>query len=59
MNYEFGDLKAGTDSKEVRKKGSILLKDEKANQIFEYDANQLIISLAETDLLIVKDYRPI
>ena len=31
VNYEFSEFKEGTDSKEVRKKGSILLKDEKAN----------------------------
>ena len=40
-------------------KSSILLKDERANSIFEYEINQMIISLAETDLLVVKDFTPV
>ena len=40
-------------------KNSILLIDERANSIFEYEINQMIISLAETDLLIVKDFMPV
>ena len=48
MDYEgFEDLK----------KDSILLKDERANSIFEYERNHMIISLAETDILFVKDFQ--
>ena len=49
----------GADSKNVIKKGSILLKDERANSLFEFEKNHMIISLAETDLLIVKDFQPV
>ena len=37
----------------------MLLKNEVVNSIFEYDSNQMIVSLAMTDLLIVKDWNPI
>ena len=40
-------------------KNSILLKNEVVNAIFEYDSSQMIVSLAMTDLLIVKDWNPV
>ena len=53
------DDEEGLDAYKNGKKCSLLLNDERANSLIECDHGQLVISLAETDLLIVKDWIPV